>query len=151
MVKAKYLLVGSKGCGKTSLILALLDQYDQKMRIPPTQGMTSHGPYIDLPGNYCDNPSCYPILSVCSQQAQFVVLVMGADESSRPMPEGFAQLFIRPVLGVITKKDAANANCARAELFLQRAGVRAPIHSVSARTGEGIVFFRQFLNGRVNK
>ena len=147
MVKAKYLLVGSRGCGKTSLILALLDQYDQKMRIPTTQGMTSYGPYIDIPGNYCDDPSCYPILSVCSQQAQFVVLVIGAEESFRPMPEGFTQLFIRPVLGVVTKMDAANADYARAKLCLQRSGVKTPIHTVSARTGEGIASLRQFLIG----
>jgi len=146
MVKAKYLLVGSQGCGKTSLILALLGQYDQHMRIPPTQGMSLQGPYIDLPGNYCDNSSCYPILSVCSQQAQFVVLIVGADQRSMLVPEGFVQLFIRPVLGVITKTDAAGADCERARIWLHRAGVKEPIHTVSARTGEGIALFREFLD-----
>lgn len=145
MLKTKYLFVGSTGCGKTSLIFALLDQYDPNMRIIPTQGMTCHGTYIDLPGNYCDNPDCYSILSVCSQQVQFVVLVIGADQRSMLMPEGFSHLFIRPVIGVITKIDELNANCERAELWHRRAGVSGPIYSVSARTGAGIVSLRQFL------
>ncbi|HWQ43984.1 MAG TPA: EutP/PduV family microcompartment system protein [Desulfosporosinus sp.] len=147
----KNLFVGSRGCGKTTLILALLDQYDQNTRITSTQGMTSHGPYIDLPGNYCDNPGCYPILSVCSQQAQSVVLVIGADQRSMLMPEGFAHLFIRPVLGVITKIDELNADCERAKLWLRLAGVRSPIYSVSARTGVGVVSFRQFLEKQLDK
>jgi ethanolamine utilization protein EutP len=150
MVKTKFLFVGSRGCGKTTLILALLDQYDENMRILPTQCLNSYGPYIDLPGNYCDNPACYPILSVCAQQAQIVILVMAADQSIL-MPEGFVHLFIRPVLGVITKKDAVNADCERAELYLHRTGVKDPIYSVSAQTGEGIDFFRQFLEKKSNR
>lgn len=145
MTPAKYLFVGSKGCGKTSLILALLDRYDPKARISPTQGMERYGPYIDLPGNYFDNPSCYPILSVCAQQARLIVLVRGADQHSAAAPEGFAQLFVRPVLGVITKMDKPRADRERAELWLQRAGVSLPIYAVSARTGDGMASFRQFL------
>ncbi len=145
MAKTKFLFVGPRGCGKTALIHALLGQYEQNMKIPPTQGMTSYGRYIDLPGSYCESPRFYPILSVCAQQAQFVVLVIGADQCSMLMPEGFAHLFIRPVLGVITKIDEVNADCERAELFLHRAGVKAPIYRVSARTGAGIGAFRQFL------
>lgn len=145
MVKAKYLFVGSRGCGKTSLIFALLDQYKQNMRIPPTQGMACHGPYIDLPGNYCDNPGCYSILSVCAQQAQFIVLVIGADQHTMSIPEGFTHLFIRPVLGAITKIDKVNADCGRAELWHRRAGVKGPIYRVSAHTGAGIASFRRIL------
>lgn len=145
MAASKYLMVGSKGCGKTSLILALLGQYDPDMRIVPTQGLTCYGPYIDLPGNYCDNPDCYSILSVCSQQAQFIILVMGANQRLMPVPEGFVRLFIRPVIGVITKIDELNANCEKAELWLRRAGVTGPVFRVSARTGAGIPALQHIL------
>lgn len=145
MAATKYLLVGSGGCGKTSLILALLEQPDPNIRIVPTQGLTCYGPYIDLPGNYCDNPDCYSILSVCSQQAQFIVLIIGADQPLMPVPEGFTRLFIRPVIGVITKIDELNANCERAESWLRRAGVTGPVFRVSARTGAGIATLRRFL------
>jgi len=143
--KKKYLFVGSKGCGKTTLILALLGQYKQGMRVTPTQDMTSYGPYIDLPGNYCDDPSCYSILSVCSQQAHGVVLVVGADQRSMSIPEGFGLLFIRPVLGVISKIDMLNTDYEKAESLLRRAGAKGPIYTVSAQTGAGIKSFRQFL------
>lgn len=145
MASNKYLFVGSRGCGKTSLILALLEQYDPDKCIPPTQGLTLHGPYIDLPGNYCESSKFYPILSVCAQQASFVVLVIGADQSSMTFPDGFAQLFIRPVIGVITKADIPDVDCKRAETWLHRAGVQEPWLAVSARTGAGVTQFRRFL------
>jgi len=145
MAADKYLMVGSRGSGKTSLILALLEQYDPDMRMVPTQGLTCYGPYIDLPGNYCDNPDCYSILSVCSQQAQFIILVVEANQRLMPVPEGFTCLFIRPVIGVITKIDELNANCEKAELWLRRAGITGPVFRVSARTGAGIQALRYFL------
>lgn len=145
MSKKKFLFVGSKGCGKTSLIYALLGQYELGMRITSTQSMTGYGSYIDLPGNYCDNPGCYPILSVCSQQAYAVVLVVAAHQQSMLMPEGFANLFIRPVFGVVTQIDVPNADCARTELFLSRTGAKGPYYNVSARTGIGIASFGKFL------
>lgn len=145
MGKTKYLFVGSQGSGKTALILALQGEYDQNTKLVPTQGMTSYGKYIDLPGNYFDDPACYPILSVCSQQAELVVLVIGADQPSTVLPEGFVNLFVRPVVGVITKIDVAKADCQRAESILKCAGIKPPINRVSVQTGEGIDVFRQYL------
>lgn len=141
----RYLFVGSQGSGKTALILALLEKYEQNSRLLPTQGMTSYGKYIDLPGNYFDDPACYPILSVCSQQAEVVVLVVSADQTSLVIPEGFINLFIRPVIGVITKIDVANADSQKAASILKGAGIKTPIHMVSVQTGAGIESFRRYL------
>ncbi|HWQ76530.1 MAG TPA: EutP/PduV family microcompartment system protein [Syntrophomonas sp.] len=149
MADPKYIFVGPKACGKTSLILALLGQYEPEKRIVPTQGLTGYGPYIDLPGDYCDN-RCYSILSVCSQQAQFIVLTIGADQRSMPLPDGFTQLFIRPVIGVITKIDL-NADHGEAELWHRRMGVKGPVFCVSAHTGEGIATLRDFLKNESTK
>jgi ethanolamine utilization protein EutP len=115
----------------------------ENIHFSPTQNIASIGSYIDTPGNYVESSYFYNNLSVCAQQAKVVLLLIAANGKTNPYPKCFVNLFIRPVIGVVTKTDLEDASSQDAVKFLKAAGVRGKIFTVSAVTGKGISFLRQ--------
>lgn len=104
----------------------------------PTQMITFLGDYIDTPGVYLEQPRFYPALITCQQQADAVILMAASDQEGQPFPDGFAQMFYRPVLGVITKADLKHDDPARTGAMLRQAGVLEPYSSVSVLKKDGL-------------
>ncbi|MBP2649294.1 MAG: ethanolamine utilization protein, EutP [Firmicutes bacterium] len=141
----KIMVVGPVGVGKTSLILAL-KKGDTAAR--KTQAISFVGGAIDTPGEYAQITRLYSALLVAAMDASVVLMVKDASDPRVTLPPGFAQMFARPVIGVITKMDLPCADFCLAERLLMQAGVGLPIFMVSAKTGEGIDQLYQFLEER---
>jgi ethanolamine utilization protein EutP len=140
----KVLVAGPVNSGKTSLCHALHEKRTIAVDYPPTQGLRIIGHCIDTPGIYVSQPIFYQNLSILAQQARLVLLMLNVDSSNEnPYPQGFAQLFICPVIGAITKVDKGRAEVSNKTKYLLSAGVKGEILAVSAKTGENIEVLRQ--------
>lgn len=129
------MLTGPVGAGKTSLMNALQRNCQKAGK---TQSICFSGGMIDTPGEYAQIPRFYSALMVTATQAKLVIMVQDSTDFSSPLPPGFASLFPRPVLGVVTKCDLPGADPAKAQTCLKQAGVKEPYFCVSAQTGAGI-------------
>lgn len=139
------MVAGPAGVGKTSLIHALRKN-DAAVR--KTQAITFIGGAIDTPGEYAQIPRFYSALMVTSLAAEVVLLLSDAAADAVALPPNFAAMFIRPVVGVVTKIDLPTADPAKAERRLRLAGVLSPVFPVSVVSGEGIDALYQFLEER---
>lgn len=105
------------------------------------------GDLIDTPGVYLEYPKLYQALIVSSQQADCVLLLIGADQKGRPLPSGFAHGFSKLVIGVISKTDLGEAKQEQAKAVLLDAGVNEPFFLISCRTMEGLDKLQQRIIG----
>ncbi|NPV69158.1 MAG: ethanolamine utilization protein EutP [Firmicutes bacterium] len=131
----RYLVVGPRGAGKTTLIRALVGCGGKAAK---TQMIECTGAALDTPGEYLELPRFYRALLVTAQQADVVLWVTAAAGPHFRPPPGFASSFCRPVLGVITKTDVPGASLKAASEELALAGVEEPYFTVSALTGYGL-------------
>lgn len=131
----KVMLVGAVGAGKTSLIHALNNNESQADK---TSSIYFHDGAIDTPGEYAQIPRFYSALLVTAVESEMVIVVQDATQSRAVLPPGFAGMFTRPVIGVVTKTDLPSANREKAAACLREAGVKQPVFFVSALTGEGL-------------
>ncbi|MDR3589821.1 MAG: EutP/PduV family microcompartment system protein [Negativicutes bacterium] len=138
----KIMVVGPVGAGKTSLIHAL-QKVDAAVR--KTQTICFLGSAIDTPGEYAQIPRFYSALLVTSMEASLILVIKDASDPILTMPPGFARMFARPVVGVVTKTDLPQADCRKAAEHLRQTGAGPPVFMVSALTGEGIEELHGFL------
>ena len=131
----KVMLVGPVGAGKTSLIHAL--QKDSK-QIQKTQSICFCDGAIDTPGEYAQIPRFYSALMVTAMEATVVVIVQDATDLAVNLPPGFAAMFSRPVIGVVTKIDIPGIDKMKVKSRLLQIGVKEPIFFISSHTGEGL-------------
>lgn len=129
------MLVGPVGAGKTSLIHAL--QKDPR-QAEKTQSIRFYDGAIDTPGEYAQIPRFYSALMVTAMQASVVVIIQDATDLKVNLPPGFATMFSRPVIGVVTKIDVPGINREKVKSRLLQVGVKEPIFFISAHTGEGL-------------
>lgn len=123
----KVMIIGRSGSGKTTLIHNLLyGRSDAKK----TQSIERLNNLIDTPGEYIENPSLYRAILLTSYDADIVVMVADAQETSSIFPPEFASAFNREVIGVITKIDKTT-NFSRAEYFLKKAGAKKIFYTSS--------------------
>lgn len=134
-MKSRIMLVGPVGVGKTSLVKALVNDSG---RAEKTQSIQFIDGAIDTPGEYAQIPRFYSALMVTAAEAQMILLVQDATEMNVSLPPGFAGMFPRPIVGIVSKIDSPSANRERAMRRLREAGVRDRIFCVSAYTGEGL-------------
>lgn len=131
----RALLIGSVGCGKTTLLQRL---QDRDLTYLKTQAITLEGTVLDSPGEYLEHTFYRHALRLASFESDVVVLLEAADAAHTKLPPAFTTFFTKPVIGVVTKTDLATpAQVARAREHLQLAGA-LEIHEVSAVTGHGI-------------
>lgn len=131
----KVMLVGPVGAGKTSLIHVLQKDLN---RVEKTQSIVFCDDAIDTPGEYAQIPRFYSALMVTAMEAAVVIIVQDATDLKVNLPPGFATMFSRPVIGVVTKIDVPGIDRAKGKERLLQIGVKEPIFFISSHTGEGI-------------
>lgn len=133
---SKFMAIGPVGAGKSTLCrqllqLAPLDKKTQSVELLGTR-------CLDTPGEYLEHRSFYRALAVMAVEVDFVLLLQSPLDKRLVFPQGLSCMFSQPMLGVVTKIDAAEpSQIAWAEQQLLRAGVRE-VFCVSSITGEGI-------------
>lgn len=103
-----------------------------------TQMLEFKGLFIDCPGEYLQMPTYYRVLIDASHRVAEVWALQDASNKRTIFPPNFAKVFNKPVVGIITKIDRADAMPETAEKILRQAGVVAPVFSISAREGIGV-------------
>jgi len=130
----KILLIGGIGAGKTTLKQWLLQQ---DLRYHKTQMLEFSQTFIDCPGEYLEIPRYYHVLIDASHRVTEIWALQDATKARTFYPPGFAKVFTKPVIGVITKTDLAGADISRAESFLKYAGLQEPFYATSVINGDG--------------
>lgn len=138
------MLIGKTGCGKTTLTQVL---HDESISYKKTQSMTYNKNIIDTPGEYIENRALYRALIVSSADCDVISLVQDCTESDSIFPPNFSSVFVKPVIGIITKIDLCkDKKCIqRAEKLLIDAGAQK-IFKISAFDKNGIEGFKEFLD-----
>lgn len=142
------MLVGPVGAGKTSLLNAL---QNNSQKAEKTQTIEFIGEAIDTPGEYTQIPRFYSALLVTASEASLILMVHDATDFKVSLPPGFSTMFIRPVVGVVTKIDDPCADLEKASSSLRQAGIKEPFFYVSAQTGAGLSDLSAYLSERGEK
>ena len=100
------MLVGPVGCGKTTLAQAM---HGQRPEDAKTQTIELLDDLLDTPGEYLEHGRFNHALLLASHEADAVLLLESACDDEARVPPSFATMFTCPVLGVVTKIDAATA------------------------------------------
>jgi ethanolamine utilization protein EutP len=140
----RFMLWGGIGVGKSTLLHAL----QGGRPAGKTQMVEYSGCAIDTPGEYSEMGRLTRHLLATATDAQLLVVVHDATRDSSNFSPGYFQMFNQPVIGVVTKIDAPEADPERAELILHHIGVREDIYRVSAVTGSGLDDLRTALEER---
>lgn len=131
----RILLVGSVGCGKTTLLQCLRGAEINYLK---TETIYTDGSVIDTPGEYLELPWYKHSLRLASFDADLVVMLASATVSELKYPPGFSTFFMPASIGVITKTDiASSAQVEVAGNHLRLAGA-TELYEVSALTGVGV-------------
>lgn len=99
---------------------------------------------MDTPGEYAEGKDLGGALAVYSYEADVVALVISATEDYCIFPPACAPVANRPVIGVVTKCDAADARPALAEDWLTLCGCER-IFRTSSLLREGIDELKKYL------
>jgi len=135
------MLIGRSGCGKTTLVQAV-NKLDGAYR--KTQVIEFHDNMIDTPGEYIENRLFYKALIVTTAECDIIALVQACTDEACIFPPGFAGIFPKPVIGVITKTDSEGCRVPEAVKSLEISGAK-PVYATSSITGEGIEALRKLL------
>lgn len=137
----KIMLVGRSECGKTTLRQVLKGD---TIHYHKTQYINHFDVVIDTPGEYAENGVLGRALALYSYEADVVALLIQATEPYSLFPPCVTAVSCRPVIGIVTQIDQAEANPGKAEEWLRLAGCRE-VFWVSAYTGEGIWQLLEYL------
>lgn len=130
----RIMLIGEHGCGKTTIIRTLSGlEYKPKRAL----AVEYFHNFVDSPSEFLENRRFRRALITASNECSVLVFIVDATRSSCQMAPGFATMFNRRVLGVITKCDHPDANRVRARKFLRNTGVLNTIE-VGFKSGEGV-------------
>nr|WP_325196583.1 EutP/PduV family microcompartment system protein [uncultured Oscillibacter sp.] len=132
----KIMLVGRTGAGKTTFCQAL---YGQELHYQKTQAVEVVNSTIDTPGEYLENRNLYRALIVTAADADLMVLLQDCTDEQCWFAPGFAGMFGKPAIGLVTKTDlAADEQTIRdAEEKLALAGCQRIFH-ISSKENTGI-------------
>lgn len=138
----RILLVGTIGCGKTTLCQAL---NGMALEYKKTQAIEVINTTIDTPGEYLEHRSFLQGLLVTSVETDLVLFLQDAAYPRFMYSPGQAAAFPVPVAGVVSKIDAARPeDVAQARELLKLTGAD-PVFEVSSVTGEGLKELMAFL------
>jgi ethanolamine utilization protein EutP len=139
----KMILMGKTGCGKTTLCQKI---HGEMLTYKKTQALEMYTNAIDTPGEYLENRLYYKALIVTAADAEVIALINDPTQEESFIPPGFACIFSKPVIGIITKIDLAEEQkIKRAEEKLKEAGV-CEIFKVSATDDFGMNALLNYLN-----
>jgi ethanolamine utilization protein EutP len=130
----RVMIVGPTGSGKTSLLKAL-GIWEQEVR--KTEAISFGDEAVDTPGEFFDIPHFFHALIMTSVKAGVILMVADPLKRTRHSSR-FAHALRAPVIGVITKLDAATPeDVDAARKSLKHSGV-TEIYAVSSQRGDGI-------------
>lgn len=110
----RIIFMGASGSGKTTLCRRLAKQ---NLKYIKTQAIEFYDDSIDTPGEYMENRHYYSALTVTAADADVIGLVADGTRDMHYLPPGFAAMFAKEVIGIITKVNLAeNTDCAEAAL-----------------------------------
>ena len=130
----KTMFIGEWRSGKSSLIRALSGAEYAPRKVLAVDFFRE---FVNTPSEFLENRRFYPALITASADCDVLVFVQDATRTFCQIPPGFASMFTRRVIGVITKIDLPEANVERARRFLRNAGVR-DMFCVSVTLGTGM-------------
>ena len=132
----RIIFIGKTGSGKTTLCQSI-NKLELKYR--KTQAVEVYNKSIDTPGEYLENRYYYKALVVTAADAEIIALVYDCTNEESYIAPGFASMFMKDVIGIITKIDLAEDESLikRAEKRLKEAGV-SNIFKVDTLSGYGI-------------
>ena len=130
------MLVGKTGAGKTTFCQAI---YGQELKYHKTQAVQVVNSTIDTPGEFVENRALYRALIVTAADADLMVLLQDCTDEQCLFAPGFAGMFGKPAIGLVTKTDLAENEQAirEAEEKLELAGCQRIFH-VSSKENAGI-------------
>ena len=138
----KIMLIGTTNSGKTTLMQAL---EGHKLKYKKTQAMDYHGAILDTPGEFIENRRFYSALMTASVDYQVVGVLHDATTRQNLIPPGFASMFNREVIGIITKIDSPGADPEFSRKALQQAGIKT-IFAIDSCTGKGLAALKAWLD-----
>ena len=100
----KIMLVGRTGAGKTSFCQAI---NDWAIEYKKTQAVEIVNNAIDTPGEYVENRALYRALIVSGADADVIVLLQDCTGDENMFAPGFASMFAKTAVGLVTKVDLA--------------------------------------------
>lgn len=139
----KVMFIGSSGSGKTTLYQRL--EHDN-IEYDKTQVIEFHKNVIDTPGEYLENRGFYSALHVTSMEVDVVALIMDCKCRQSAFPPGFARMFTKPIIGIVTKTDLIldDENDRYAEETLRQSGVNE-IFKISSLKNHNIEALKEYL------
>ncbi len=142
------MFIGSIGCGKTTLCQRIIGD---KLQYSKTQAVEFYPKMIDTPGEFIQHRRFYNALQMMAVEAEMIALVSNCQEEEQIFSPNFAQNFMKPSIGIITKIDLCQDEdqLKNAEKRLRLAGVNK-IFKVSAFKNYGMEELRDYLNKEVN-
>lgn len=141
----KVIFIGKSGSGKTTLCQKL---NEEELKYRKTQSIEIYNQSIDTPGEYLENRFYYKALIVTSVDANLIALLYDCTGDESFIPPGFASMFTKEVIGIITKIDLAkdNEDIIKAKRNLESAGV-SKIFMVDTLSGKGIEALKKYILG----
>lgn len=132
----KVIFIGKTGSGKTTLCQSI---DNEEIKYKKTQSVEIYNKSIDTPGEYLENRFYYKALIVTAADADLIALVYDCTNEESYIPPGFASMFMKEVIGIITKIDLAQSDLdiKKAEEVLEQAGV-VKIFKVNTLLGTGV-------------
>lgn len=101
----KIIFMGKTGSGKTTLCQKL---DDLELRYRKTQSVEIYSDAIDTPGEFMENRWMYTSLATTASDAKIVALVYDCTQDENYIAPGFATMFCKEVIGIITKISQGN-------------------------------------------
>lgn len=142
--QARYMVWGSVGVGKTTLVNALNNNTAAAVR--KTQMIDFQGQAIDTPGEYADLGHLRRNLQATASDVRLFLVVVDATRPETRFPPNYFLMFPQPVIGIVNKIDVASgAEVEQATQLLRQIGVVGEIFYVSAINGSGLDQVRQIL------
>ncbi len=137
----RLFLMGRSEAGKTSLIQALRGE---ELHYHKTQYTYAHGDTIDTPGEYSESKQVGVGLACFSFESDVVAILIAANEPFTVFAPNCNAFLNRPLIGIITKINAPNANVPMVRQWLESCCCER-IFLVDNATGEGIPELRAYL------
>ncbi len=142
MRNKRIMVIGPKGCGKTTLVNSIND-YDGPLR--RTQDTIYTRNTIDVPSAYIENAWMYKHMIALAQDAWCMLLLIDQSRTTEVYSHGFARAFRCPVVGVISKCDLLPQNRGVCERQLEKIGVLKPYFAVSVPEHSGVEELKSYL------
>jgi ethanolamine utilization protein EutP len=137
----KIMFIGKIGSGKTTLCQIL---HDEEVIEKKTQSLEFFDYAVDTPGEYSENRMYYKALIVTSADVDTIAFVQSTEQNECIYPPGFATLFTKKTIGIVTKTDLYPKNIKNAEECLKLAGLKK-IYRVNSKDIDSIRRLEKYL------